>query len=605
MSKRIAKVVFNLGVDKEFDYLVPKGRGVSIGSRVWVEFNRRERVGLVIGVAPKSRRARLNPILEVLDQIPTLTLEHINFIKTLKKQYPFSLGELSFLMIPPPLRRKRRLSSFQCETYGTYKSQITNLKPLCIKGNNILKRLGVYKEKIILVLERGSVIMCFPSVSFLEFAKKMLEKEFGSKIVTLHTDQRDKEILFNWLETRKGRKFILGTRSSLFYYPPDLALIILEEENSPYYFCPQIPYYYLWDVAYLLHKFKKVELILGTDYPSLNVFKMINEKSIDLIEASEAKKPIEILKAKTFIYPRRSTQINPLLEELLAQNLEKDKKILILYNKKGFFSILRCTNCGQTFLCPRCLGYLSFSLKEKKGICFRCSYKEDVSGLCKICHSGYIRMYGVGIERLESRLKGSLKANIDTLDKAGDDTQIILTTYAVLDTPVLLNKKVDVGFILDSDYFLSRIDFEATFRLYIYLRRLSSLVREGVYVFTQTPNHYLWGDINKSWYKFYQREVVLRKEAHLPPFRYFAKITLRAKNKNKLLIKAYRLYNILSQEKLLVVFGPVEEIPLRLGGKYFYSVIVKARNKLLLRKKIKEVIQTFRRGSTKIAVIIR
>ena len=55
-SPRIAKIVINLSLDREFDYLIPDSlRGmVQVGSRVWVPFGHTERVGYVVGLAPSS-----------------------------------------------------------------------------------------------------------------------------------------------------------------------------------------------------------------------------------------------------------------------------------------------------------------------------------------------------------------------------------------------------------------------------------------------------------------------------------------------------------------------------------------------------------------------
>ena len=110
MKRRITKVVFNLGVDKEFDYYISKGN-VDVGFRVWVEFNRKRRVGLVTKVTSTSLVRNLKPILEVIDDFPTISKEHLKFAKLLKKHYPYSLGELLFMMVPPSLRRKKRISS--------------------------------------------------------------------------------------------------------------------------------------------------------------------------------------------------------------------------------------------------------------------------------------------------------------------------------------------------------------------------------------------------------------------------------------------------------------------------------------------------------------
>lgn len=605
MKSKIAKVVFNLGMDKSFDYLIPQGNSIRIGSRVWVEFNRKKRVGIVIKVVKSSKIKRLKPILEVLDRVPTLSKNNIEFAKALKKKYPYSLGELIFMMVPNMLRRRKRITEEYFFPVLADKVQQENMV-FCIKNNNMLARFQEYKDKIGEALKLGSVIVCVPLISHLEYIKELCERNFSQKVVVFHSYQKKRDLLINWLESRKGKCLILGTRMALFYYPIDLCFIILEEENSPYYFQPEKPYYNLVEVAYLLSKFKKINLILSADYPSLYIFKMLREKKIALIEGKDDTQPIEVLEAKSHFYKKSTYLINPLLVELVRKNLEGKKRIFILYSREGFAPFLRCSTCGHIYSCPHCLNFLKFSSKEKQGICFRCNYREDISNLCRVCNTGYIKMYGIGIERLASQMRRHFpQLKISGIEEDDAEAQIILGKYTFLDTSLLSDNKFDVGFVLDSDYFLSRVDFEANLRLYIYIKRLSYLVNEKVYVFTESIPNYLWRSINKIWYNFYEQEVDARREAVLPPYQHFGKIILRGKNENRVLAKAYKLYNILSQEKMWEVFGPIHEVPFKLRGRFYYSIVIKCKSRFTLTEKIEHNIRRFRTGPTKIAIIVR
>ena len=69
MKPKIAKVVVGLPVDGPFDYAIGKDlqARISVGKRIRISFNRRNRVGFVIGFAQRSAFKRLNPVLSLLD----------------------------------------------------------------------------------------------------------------------------------------------------------------------------------------------------------------------------------------------------------------------------------------------------------------------------------------------------------------------------------------------------------------------------------------------------------------------------------------------------------------------------------------------------------
>jgi len=64
----IARVTLELGLRKEFDYLVPAelAQQVDVGTRVQVPFGPRKIFGCVTALAEESDHAKLKPILRVL-----------------------------------------------------------------------------------------------------------------------------------------------------------------------------------------------------------------------------------------------------------------------------------------------------------------------------------------------------------------------------------------------------------------------------------------------------------------------------------------------------------------------------------------------------------
>ncbi len=105
MKPKIAKVVVGLPVDGPFDYAVSKEirDRITVGARVRVSFNRRNRVGFVVGSATRSPFKKLNPILSLLDDGPVLDSHAVQLAKMFSAYYGCSLGEAIETFLPPVL----------------------------------------------------------------------------------------------------------------------------------------------------------------------------------------------------------------------------------------------------------------------------------------------------------------------------------------------------------------------------------------------------------------------------------------------------------------------------------------------------------------------
>lgn len=598
----VVKVVFNLGVEKEFDYLSNQRK--LLGKRVLAELNKKKMVGVVVKEEVKTNIKEIKSIEQVLDKnFSTLSKSQLAFAHLLKKNYPYSLGELVFLMVPSFLKKGKKLEMKEnlensCKDTSSEKFEVTY-----IKADIPHQRFEVYEEKIKKASKEGSVIFCVPSVVYLEEYSKILKKVFNKEFVIIHTQQRRRELLNQWLKIKKGKVFILCTKVGVFYFPSDLRLIIIEEENSPFYFHPEKPFYELQDIAFLLAKMKKIPLILSADFPSLKLFKMIKEKKVKLIEKkSKAKRGgIKVINIQSIISHKYSLKVNPLICEILRKSATSQERVSIFYPRKGFSLFLRCAECGYLYYCPKNCSPLRYSREKKKLICPFCGYQETAPDRCKKCSSAYLVPLGIGGERISGYLK-QISSEIKDFFNSG---KFILTNYSLLDSPFYWRNFSDKSLVLNSELLLSCLDFEAIFRVYLYLKRIALMTKKEVLIFTNLSEHYLWQMLKKNWRSFYNKELSLRKEVNLPPFVYLAKVTLRAKNKDILSKKAEKIYNILNKEKKLQVFGPLKEYPFRKTNKFYYTIVVKSSDREKLTKEMEKIILSFRKGTTKIAISIR
>ncbi|MFR0600862.1 primosomal protein N' [Lactobacillus equicursoris] len=108
----IAQVIVDVAArqtDRVFDYLVPEGLEISIGSRVIVPFGNRKVQGFVVGFSEKSQfQGQLKDLLLVVDEMPPLTKELVALSADLAQQiFAYRISILK-TMLPSVMRANYR-----------------------------------------------------------------------------------------------------------------------------------------------------------------------------------------------------------------------------------------------------------------------------------------------------------------------------------------------------------------------------------------------------------------------------------------------------------------------------------------------------------------
>ncbi len=104
----IARVVFNLPLDRAFDYAVPESMRAHIasGARVLAPFGPRKLVGYIQQLASVSNISQLKSLLALLDETSVLSPERMHLADWMRGYYGCSLGEAYACMAPSGLRRR-------------------------------------------------------------------------------------------------------------------------------------------------------------------------------------------------------------------------------------------------------------------------------------------------------------------------------------------------------------------------------------------------------------------------------------------------------------------------------------------------------------------
>lgn len=105
---QILSVAFPIPLRRQFDYLPAKNAQfkAQIGVRVRANFGSRSLVGLIVEIKPNSNfpLEKLKPISSVLDFEPIISLDDLNWLKSLATYYHAALGEFVFLSLPKLIR---------------------------------------------------------------------------------------------------------------------------------------------------------------------------------------------------------------------------------------------------------------------------------------------------------------------------------------------------------------------------------------------------------------------------------------------------------------------------------------------------------------------
>ena len=107
MADRIARVAVAAPLYSLFDYRIPAGTQVAVGSRVRVSFGRAWPVGVVTTLADDSEcpADRLKPIDAVLDSEPLLRQADLDFLTWVAAYYHHPVGEVIAAALPLRLRK--------------------------------------------------------------------------------------------------------------------------------------------------------------------------------------------------------------------------------------------------------------------------------------------------------------------------------------------------------------------------------------------------------------------------------------------------------------------------------------------------------------------
>lgn len=381
-------------------------------------------------------------------------------------------------------------------------------------------------------------------------------------------------------------------------------IVVDEEHDSSYKQSENAPYYHGRDTAIMRGKIENAVVVLGSATPSLESYFNAMSGKYKLIEL---KKRIDnaLMPVINLIDLRKEKEDNRIIGsfsqtmiEKIKMTLEKNEKVIILQNRRGFATYVICPDCGYTEICKNCSVTLTYHLIKKEYVCHYCNYSKKELSACPICGSLEIRYKGIGTQRIEDELEQIIpgsriaRMDLDTTQKKYSFSKILNDfgegKYNILLGTQMVSKGLDfpdvtfVG-VVSAESTMLIPDFRSAEKTFQLLSQVSgragrSKLQGEVAIQTYRPESYTLQFVQQNdYYGFYQREIIEREEAKYPPFYKLALVEFKSPNINQVKRAATEFHKFLKYDKKIIeVLGPASAYLAKLSGRYRWHIIIKS-----------------------------
>ncbi|MDG1982011.1 MAG: primosomal protein N', partial [Alphaproteobacteria bacterium] len=463
--------------------------------------------------------------------------------------------------------------------------------------------------------ERKQVLILLPEIALTPDWQKRFYNKFNFNPLVWHSDISKKKRKEIWLSALSGTAgVIVGARSALMIPISKLGLIVVDEEHEPAFKQEENVRYNARDMAVYRAKRSSATIVLASATPSLETFyNMRMGKYIHLTlpkRATGADMPdIKLLDLKLHP-PQKGNWISPLLINQIQDKLLKKEQTLLFLNRRGYAPLRVCNSCGNKVKCINCETWLVEHRLDNLLTCHHCGYSKHISNICEVCgNKDQMKSCGPGVERIEEEVQRlfpeakSITLSSDTMKNQNlltnaieqiknSEVDIIIGTQMVAkghDFP-----KLKLVGIIDGDIGLSGGDLRASERSFQLLQQVAG--RSGrhtagtndkgiVYLQTfDTENPIIKAIAQSNRDEFFEKELMSRKNANMPPYGRLAAIILSSKFESNLDSFASDISRLAPSFKNVKIFGPAPAPMYFLRGKYRRRFLIKSDKTVNIQK---------------------
>jgi primosomal protein N' (replication factor Y) len=653
---KIAEVLVFRGIDTTYTYKIPSKNAslYEAGHHIDIPFGKSLAEGVILHISEEktdtktSSAFKIKSVGKIIENKPQLSSEIINLINWFSKHYlvtPYTayqtiMGNINLRKLEEPEKTE---TAFFHNEFNLNKDQKITISQIMQNGFGqkylLFGVTGSGKTEIYIqianeIIKQGkNVFILLPEIALTPQARKMFKKRFGEIVAVIHSGFTPKEREITWTKIYKEKiKIVIGPRSAIFCPLKNIGLIVIDEEHEPSYKQENHPRYFLHNIAEYRAAINNSILIFGSATPSLELYYEIAQKSASLNQLLKLEKRVEnqSLPQVRVIDMREQNShksfISDVLSQKIKEKLEKQEKIIILINRRGYATYIICQNCQTILTCPQC--DLSYTFhKDQKFRCHRCDTEAKITHVCPKCHKTSLEFSGLGIQKAELELKKQFPAaQILRLDK--DNVKSAKALESMLEefknkADILIGTQIiakghhfaDVTLVgvLGIDTILNMPDYKSPERVFQLLTQVAGRAGRSaksgeVIVQTCQPHHpAIKFASNHDYEGFYKSEIAMRKELWYPPFSHLINIIISSQNEKEIIqyvptLEEYLKTNFKNIKGKIQLIGP-KPAPFEKIKTYFrWNILIKHEPKL--GENIKKIIKTLPPHKSSLRVII-
>lgn len=463
------------------------------------------------------------------------------------------------------------------------------------------------------VVGRGKqVLIIVPEMGRGKLLLQVLQQSLGS-LVVMQPDAASKLAAVEfWLRVASGAPLVVvGTRRAVFAPLNQLALVVvMDEEDASLKQWDQNPRYHARETAGKLAELSGAALLYTSVSPSVvSHWRAAQGLFPSHTSPASPAAAVELVDMRTEFAARNFAPLSRRLQELLLAGADRPGlQALLVVNRKGAASFVRCRDCGFVPRCPQCempFRHLLAGTLPAGGLdqipattddlyCYRCRQAARLPPNCPDCRGVNLRPVGAGVQRVVPFVRGLLPgaavrrfdADLPSAeqaevmaDVAAGRVGVLIATSRVLHVAEL--NAVPLVAVLSPDSSLQQPDFSATEQTLHLLVRAKRIARIYFLVQTTLPNHPLYQSLASGLTEpFYQREEKARQEFSYPPFCQLISLTYHHRDAAHAEREAKRVASLVRERcrsagNPVVIIGPNPGATVRRSRRFAWQIILK------------------------------
>lgn len=602
-------ILFPLALNRTFIY--EYSEKIATGTRVYVNFKGKNRVGIVWENIEKKPDYEIKCIEKILDDYPIINKELKKTIEFISYYYITYKGLVLRSSLPKALfnpkitfniskiennisiNRRYKLNDEQKNIYESINLKYFNVN--LIFGVTGSGKTEIYLRLIEDVIKSNKkALVLVPEIALTPQYIDIFSDRFNrDSICVMHSRLTPKQKLNEWIKFRQLQSSIMiGTRSAVFVDFSEIGILIIDEENDESYKQENEPNYNAKDIAIYRAKNVGIPAILCSATPTLETYYKAKKKKFNLYTLKKRIKDIplpdvEIVKLESKeIFAQKTI-------DAIEDALKNGETAAIFLNRRGFSNYIVCAECGYVFQCPNCSVSLTYHKETHDMKCHWCERSYDVPQRCPKCGSVNIIERGIGTQKIAEELKKLMpdkrieRFDRDAVAKRKEFDRITESLrngeIDILIGTQMLSKGHDISriglvVVASLDSIFSAPDFRASEKavsLIIQTAGRSGRQKLGkVIIQTISESSVMIKYIKNHDYKlFLKDEMQQRQDLLYPPFSHLVRIVIEKNSKELAKKDAQNIYEAIY--KYFIVLGP-SECPIgKLRNKYRYHILIK------------------------------